>query len=98
MPSRAITALRQRVRIRGREIEAVDFLQLRDPGQRLGAEGNLAFERMQHDTLDEIAEREIENFRESLQHLQRTAFDADARLDSLDSLHGIYVPNYQEKI
>jgi hypothetical protein len=51
------------------EIESVDFLQFPDSRERIGAEGGLTIECVEHDSFQLIAEGEVVVFGERLENL-----------------------------
>ena len=72
---------------RGRiEVEFVEFLQLGDTLPAGFAERELSVEGVEHDTFEEVAQREVAIFRERFQNLEKALFDANAGLDAFDDL------------
>ena len=65
------------MRVRGAQVEPVNLLQLCDSLERALRKGLLALEDMQHDSFKQIAQRNIELFRQPFQNLQQPLFDAD---------------------
>src|SRR5215472_18615255 len=86
--SAPIAILAQLMRVRGAELETVDRPQRLDLGERRRREGCLALEGVQHDPLEQIAERQVELGGEGLQHLEQAALEAHAGLCAGDGLHG----------
>src|SRR5438876_3174456 len=82
-----LVRLAQLVRVAGGEIEPVDRSQRADLLQRGLRERRLALQGVQHDALEQIAEREVELGRERLQHLEQPALEAHAGLCTGDLLH-----------
>ena len=70
--------------VSGVEIAVVDLLQLGDALERRLAEGRLAVEGVQHDALDEIAERDLVVLGERLHDLEQALLQANAGLHPLD--------------
>src|ERR1700757_2728748 len=89
------TRLPQPVRVTRGEIEAVDRLERADLLQGGRRERCLALEGVQHDSLEQIAERQVELGSERLEHLEQPALEAHAGLGTADLLHAIMVPRYQ---
>src|SRR5207302_9125416 len=87
--------LTQLVRVLRAQVEPVHRTQCPDLAQRGRRERRLALEGVQHDALEEIAEREIELGRERLQHLEQPALEAHAGLGAGDLLHDAMLPSYQ---
>src|SRR5262249_19009132 len=77
-------ALHQLVAVARRQVKTIETLELLDALERRRAERRLAFEGMQHDAFDEIAETDLVILRDRLQHLQDALFDAHAGLRALD--------------
>src|SRR6516225_8633083 len=93
-----IAVLAQPVGILGAEVEPVDRLQRLHLAERRGRERRLALEGMEHDALEQVAERHIELGSERLQHLEQPALEAHAGLRTGNGLHdtdGTLVPSYQ---
>src|SRR5437016_11083015 len=87
--------LTQLVRVLRGQVEPVHRTQCPDLAQSGRRERRLALESVQHDALEQIAEREVELGRERLQHLEQPALEAHAGLGAGDLLHGTMVPSYQ---
>src|SRR5437868_13486255 len=66
------------------EVEAVDLLQLRDALEGRALEGRLALEGVQHDALEQVAQRHVVVFGEALEDLEEPLLDLHAGLDALD--------------
>jgi hypothetical protein len=64
----------------GREVEAVDAFELRDPREALRAERHLALEGVQDDPFEQVAEREVVVLRDGLQHLFELSVPPDEAL------------------
>src|SRR5271157_3632908 len=101
----SFAALPQLVAVRGLERQPVNAAQFLDFFQGLGGEGRLTFEGMQHDALQQVAERHVLQFGQSFEDLQQSLFHADASLDSFDDngvfelfFHSTNVPIYQGTI
>src|SRR6266853_6399658 len=90
--------LAQLVRVPGGEVETVDRLQRLHLPEGRGREGRLALEGVQHDALEQIAERQVELGGERLEHLQQPALEAHAGLGTGDFFHEVMVPSYQGTI
>ena len=67
------------------ECQAEHAFQFVDAGPRFGSERRLAFERVQDDALEQIAERHVVIVGQRLQHLQQALLQPDAGLDALDN-------------
>src|SRR5581483_576653 len=78
------SALAQTMAVLGREVEAVNAAQVRDPVQGCGLERRLVLQGMQGDALEQVAEREVEIFGQALQHLEQALLQPHAGLDALD--------------
>src|SRR6516225_5393139 len=99
--SAGIAVLPQLVRIPGAELEPVDRLERLHLAQRRGRERRLALEGVQHDALEQVAERHVELGGERLQHLEQAALEAHAGLGTGYGLHGTHgnlVPRYQSTV
>src|SRR5690606_10798263 len=70
------------VRIRGGQVEPVEFLHRGDAFQRFGRERRLALEAVQHDALEQVAEGHVLVLGQRLEHLEHPLLDADAGLDA----------------
>src|SRR5579859_3481644 len=81
--------------IAGSEVEPVDGLQRPDLLQRSGRERRPVIEGVQHDALEQIADRQIELGGECLQHFEQVALEAHARLGPRDLFHAAMVTWYQ---
>src|ERR1700722_10425055 len=68
--------------IGGMRSQAVEISELLDFFQRLCRERRLAFKGVEHNPLEQIAQRHVLQFRDRLQHLEQSLFDSDASLDS----------------
>src|SRR2546422_4978085 len=68
----------------GIEIELVDSFQVGYALTRLGAERMLAIKRVQHDSLQQIAERHVVIFSQAFQDLEQTFLKANPGLNSLN--------------
>jgi len=87
----------------GPEGEAIDVAQLFDFLHGLGRKGRLAFEGVQHDSLQQVSERKVLSLGQSLEDLEETLLHADPGLHSFDFdlrilifIHVINVPQYQD--
>src|SRR5215469_6070948 len=80
--------LAQLVGVARREVEPVDGLERLHFLQRCGRERRLALEGVQHDSLEEVAERHIELGSERLEHLEQPGLEAYTGLSAGDLLHG----------
>src|SRR5712664_3143260 len=78
--------------------EAVDRFKRADLFHRGRRERRLAFEGVQDDALEQVAERQIELGRERLEHLEQAALEAHPGLRAGDFFHGLMVPSYQGTI
>src|SRR5580700_1652862 len=67
----------------GIQIEPIEFLQLLDALETLGAKRTFAVEGMQHDPFQEIAERQVVKLPERFEHFQDSLFHAHAGLHAL---------------
>ena len=76
----------------GRQLQAVDALEVGDFFQRRRGERRLVLERMQGHAFEQIAERQVEVFGQSLEHLEQAFFQPHTGLHALDFpyriLHG----------
>src|SRR5664279_2357070 len=86
----------------GLESEAINFSKLFDLLQGRGRKRRLALKGVQHDSLQQIAEREVLQLGQSLEHLEQAFLHADAGLDAFDDeatmfCHGSNVPKYHDK-
>src|SRR5215831_12943391 len=70
--------------MRGVQLEPVDSAELANPRDAIGPERRLAFERVKHDALDEVAEGDLVILGNGFQHLQDVLFDSHAGLDTRD--------------
>src|SRR5438128_11861165 len=68
----------------GIEVELVDSFQVGYALPRLGAERMPAIKRVQHDSLQQIAERHVVIFGQSFQDLEQALFKANPGLNSLN--------------
>src|SRR5689334_10818954 len=66
------------------EVEPVNLLQLRDFPESRGAERRLPLERVEQDSFEQIAERQVQEIGEGLRHLEDLLLEPDSRLDALD--------------
>src|SRR5882762_9954254 len=96
--SGCIRGLAQLVRVPGGELETVDRLQRLYLLEGRGGEGRLALEGVQHDALEQIAERQVELGGERLEHLEQAALEAHSGLGTGDFFHEVMVPSYQATI
>src|ERR1019366_1699041 len=93
-------ALLQLMAVCGLEGEAIDFSKLFDLLQGRGRKGRVALKGVQHDSLQQIAEREVFQLGQSLEYLEQAFFHADAGLNPVDNdgsrllFHGNNVPKY----
>src|SRR5207237_3863396 len=87
----------QRVAVGCDEIEAVDLSQLRDRAQRVRSERRLAFEDVQQDSFEEIADGHVVIFGEALQRFEDAFLDPDSGLRALDD-HRVNVPMYPDDV
>ena len=85
--------------------QAIDLLQLEDLSERCLPKWRLAFEGMQHDTFEQIPERDVLELRKGFQHLEQPFFHPNAGLYSFDFYHeclrfnhGNYVPWYRRNV
>jgi hypothetical protein len=85
----SITNLQQCVAVIRAQGKAIDLLEVGDDGNSLLREGRLAFERMQHYPLHQIAQRKVEILGKTLQHLQEAPLDSDTGLYALHRFHDI---------
>src|SRR5215469_14201719 len=95
-----ITRLAQLVRVFRGEVEPVDGPQRLHLAERRRRERRLAFEGVQHDAFEQVAERQVELGGERLQHFEQTAFQPHARLGTGDRFHWYHVTKvtwYQAK-
>src|ERR1700675_1159381 len=90
-----LVRLAQLVRVAGGEVEAVDRFQRPDLFHGGRRERRLAFEGVQDDALQQVAERQIELRRERLEHLEQAALEAHTGLGAGDLFHRLMVPSYQ---
>src|ERR1035441_3297058 len=87
----------------GLEGEAIDFSKLFDLLQGRGRKGRVALKGVQHDSLQQIAEREVFQLGQSFEYLEQAFFHSDAGLNPVDNdgsrllLHGNNVPKYHNK-
>src|SRR5882724_6511996 len=93
-----LARLAQLVRVLRGEVEAVDRFKRADLFHRGRRERRLAFEGVQDDALEQVAERQIELGRERLEHLEQAALEAHPGLRAGDFFHGLMVPSYQGTI
>src|SRR5439155_4083116 len=96
--ARMLVRLAQLMGVPGGELEPVDRLQCPDLLQGGRRERRLALESVQDDSLEQVAERQVELRRQRLQDLQQPALEAHARLGAGDLLHGRMLPSYQSTI
>ena len=68
----------------GGQVEPVDLFQAGDPLPRRLPKSALAFESVQHDALQQVAQRHVVVLRKGLQDLQEPLFEPNAGLRSLD--------------
>jgi hypothetical protein len=68
----------------GVKIEGVEPFQVLNTFQGIGAEGGLAVESMEHYAFEQVAQRHVVIFRESLEHFEKTFFHAHARLHAFN--------------
>src|ERR1700744_2280303 len=86
--------------IAGAQRQTIDLFQLRYLRERLLGEGSLSLKCVQYDAFEQIADGQIFEFRQGLQHLQQPFLDTDSRLHTLDFDHRHYpaqnamVPKY----
>src|SRR5688572_9203251 len=66
------------------EVEAIDLFKLPDALQRGALERGLAFEGMQHDALEEVAQGDVVVLGHRLEDLEQAFFELYAGLDALD--------------
>src|SRR5207253_11165925 len=83
------------------QIEPIKLLQIADLPERFLAERALAVEGMQHNALQQIAQRQVVIFGEALQHLEQAFLDPHPGLHPLNQqlvisfvYHGTNVPWY----
>jgi hypothetical protein len=76
--------LTQLVAVLGPKIQTVDPLEIGNPLERRRLEGHLVVQGMERDAFEKIAEREVEVFGQSLEHLEQPFFETDAGLNALD--------------
>src|SRR5579864_9610481 len=79
----------------GVKIEVIELLQLAYPFQRDCIEWGLAVENMQHDALQDVAQRHVVVLGKPLQNFQDSFFDPHSGLHALDEKLGIVCHVYQ---
>jgi len=67
----------------GIQIEPIEFFQILDALETLGAKGTFAVERVEHDPFQEIAERQVVKLPERFEHFQDSLLHANAGLHAL---------------
>lgn len=68
----------------GRQLTAIDFFKPLYDGTRVGRKGRFAFERVQHNALEKITERQISVFGKTFQYLEQRRFYAHTGLRAFD--------------
>jgi hypothetical protein len=79
------------VAVAGGQVESVDLLEPLDDLHGGIVEGGLLLEGVQHDPLEQVAQRQVEVLGEPLEDLQQAALHADAGLHTLNWYHGTTV-------
>src|SRR6202034_423804 len=90
-----VARLAQPVGVFRGQAEPIHALQSPDLFQGGRRERRLTLERVQHHTLEKIAERDVEVGGKRLQYLQQAGLEAYAGLGADDGLHPLMVPKYQ---
>lgn len=70
--------------VRGNQVEAVDTSQLRNFFEGQSLEGRFVLQSMQGNPLEQVAERQVEVFRQAFEHLEEPLFQPHAGLNSFD--------------
>src|SRR5215472_13848720 len=89
--TRMFAGFAQLVRVSRSQVEPVDRLERLHLAQRGGRERRFAFEGVQHNALEQVAEGQVELGGERLQHLQQTGLQTHAGLGADDFLHWYHV-------
>src|SRR6266851_4526451 len=84
------------------QLQTVEPFQIFDPSKRRLTERGLAVKGVQHNSLQQVAQRQIVVFGERLEHFEQALFKANTGLHALDKdwcrlFHGTSVPWYTER-
>jgi hypothetical protein len=79
------------VAVAGGQVESVDLLEPLDDLHGFVVEGGLLLEGVQHDALEQVAQRQVEVLGEPFEDLQQAALHPDAGLHPLNCYHGTMV-------
>jgi len=89
--SSLVVCFAQVVAVCGRQVQAVDLLELLYGGNGRVVEGQLLLERVKHYAFEQVSEGEVEVLGEPFQHLQQPTLHPDTRLNSFDCYHDTMV-------
>src|ERR1700722_18975029 len=82
--STAAVLLPKPMPVRGHEVETVGAPQLGNFLEGQSLEGRFVLQRMQGNSFEQVAERQVEVFRQSLEHLEEPLFQPHAGLNAFD--------------
>jgi hypothetical protein len=81
----------QAVAVAGGQVELVDLLEPLDDLHGFVVEWGLLLEGVQHDALEQVAQRQVEVLGEPFEDLQQAPLHPDASLHTLNCYHGTMV-------